>query len=579
MDTRLLKGNVTIYGLPDLTSGSDVIEKISDSKIRITNFLGRYASVEFSVSGNKVSLAQGTQVTVPSENLTTYLYRGAVAEGGLTRVYGYESYGLYYQFKKRSGGGYYMYDTIDGTWDGQFVYSEKGSYLQFPNILIETQDNENLEDNTQIFKTAQVAFIEANADVTDTNTSYYRNTVEDSETRSYKARVVEYDNNTLEFVNFNGEGEALQIVRSSNPYVAKFSKIKGSFTEALDGTRTVTIPGLIVRYMYDNTTDNLWAMYDDGIDVWSKYIMSPGDKFEVFDLYAGGYKSASDYKGDIKGTWTIDGDPSHSVNGGGWTAEMGGSVKTFVPSTIKFDSYAIYNETVGKDYFGNSNGVLWKVDNTVFKNVPREITHSASISLQPVDNNESDEYAKITGNVAFAKNPRYVDSYELYMIPENVSNISGKEDDFSDADKGHVNGVCLTEYEQAVPAALEEGNPNRNFELHIPYDIMKLNENGDNSQFEMTLYAKANYKPETGLAPTFHALTPVTVSIPTGVADLNSDYVRVSGGNGVIFANATVEVFNMAGQKIYEGNDSEIPAAAGVYLVRAAQKTFKVIVK
>lgn len=87
------------------------------------------------------------------------------------------------------------------------------------------------------------------------------------------------------------------------------------------------------------------------------------------------------------------------------------------------------------------------------------------------------------------------------------------------------------------------------------------------------------YKDESKLAPTFHALTPLTVSVPTAISDLNPDAISISAGEGVIYANGYVSVYTLQGQKVYEGNAAEITVAPGLYAVKAAGKTVKVLVK
>lgn len=97
-----------------------------------------------------------------------------------------------------------------------------------------------------------------------------------------------------------------------------------------------------------------------------------------------------------------------------------------------------------------------------------------------------------------------------------------------------------------------------------------------------TLFAKAGYKDETGLTPTFHSLTPVAYDLTTGVASVMAESARVEAGPGCIRIGnyvGLVSVYNIQGAKVYEGRASEIPAAPGAYVVKAGKTTAKLIVR
>ena len=75
------------------------------------------------------------------------------------------------------------------------------------------------------------------------------------------------------------------------------------------------------------------------------------------------------------------------------------------------------------------------------------------------------------------------------------------------------------------------------------------------------------------------------VEDPTSV-ELNTDEqgnITVNGGNGQITVNgaddAVISVYNLSGIAVYQGHDSVISGLTkGVYLVRVADKTFKVAI-
>lgn len=69
-----------------------------------------------------------------------------------------------------------------------------------------------------------------------------------------------------------------------------------------------------------------------------------------------------------------------------------------------------------------------------------------------------------------------------------------------------------------------------------------------------------------------------------GVTGVDADYIKVrANGRSIVVsgaADATVEVFNLAGAKVYSGNQNHIELAnSGVYIVRVDGKAYKVVVR
>lgn len=171
------------------------------------------------------------------------------------------------------------------------------------------------------------------------------------------------------------------------------------------------------------------------------------------------------------------------------------------------------------------------------------------------------------------KNERYVDNYEIVCVPGT----------YEHADDMH--------------AAL--GNAVAIKPLHSPYATQFSADSDNNGVYrpgiftlpsaskEYTLSIKANYKPETGLTPTYHDLYAIDLSdnIQTGVYDLggNLSALSISAKAGCIVIEGYEglrSVHTAAGTMVYHGADSTVAVAPGVYIVTLDNGTAqKVIVR
>jgi hypothetical protein len=74
-----------------------------------------------------------------------------------------------------------------------------------------------------------------------------------------------------------------------------------------------------------------------------------------------------------------------------------------------------------------------------------------------------------------------------------------------------------------------------------------------------------------------------TTDTPTGVENINSSNVKVTSSNEVININGSfngnVNVYNIGGQQVYCGTESEIAVPAGMYIVKVDGAVHKVLVK
>lgn len=273
---------------------------------------------------------------------------------------------------------------------------------------------------------------------------------------------------------------------------------------------------------------------------------------------------------DIFGTYTPLDMHHNDLVDNAWVSNGGKVTTSYDNISLEFG----YNQVVD---LGDVQQLAY-ADNTVIDQVAlsQNYTLDAEVTIETQAYNEEDGLT-ITGNVATVKNGKCVESYDLYIIPGYYTSIDEASADFNDLEKGNVNAVLLTAENSQ---ALREGGADRSFTVNLPAaDVIAMGA----ADGKMTVYAKANYKEGYSLAPTFHSLMPLE-EFNTSVESVfdNGANAKVVAGQGVINVlgyNGNVEVFNAQGVAIYSGAKKTINVAPGIYIIRAANTTFKVVVR
>ena len=194
--------------------------------------------------------------------------------------------------------------------------------------------------------------------------------------------------------------------------------------------------------------------------------------------------------------------------------------------------------------------------------------------IRPTD---PDTYLYINCELTNFKNSKYVEDYELYLVPE-ISNPNYNSSDFKD-ENGHVNGtrIDLVEYASGfepsdsdrkvrAKASGEESdvtNPFEGYKYNLLIPENDLNARSANGKYQV--YVKTIYTAESGLEPTFHALTTLG-DTTTGVEDILD--------NGEIDNDAPVYYYNMNGV-LMDGNN----LAPGLYIRRQGTTSEKVVIR
>lgn len=269
-----------------------------------------------------------------------------------------------------------------------------------------------------------------------------------------------------------------------------------------------------------------------------------------------------------------------------------------------FPEYHIGDCAINEDYPSQSYIEQAKITETLIPVADSyEYTHSVDFdesSLSLVYSEAAQTYY-INGQIDqnSIKNPDFVDSYELCIMPgkHTQSEVTGA--DFIGYENGHRLGLNIEDqkyWNSYKPQAVKgralsssgheaddiEANSNGKFSRYITAKELKDAGlyNGDHLY---TIYLKAIYN-HADLNPTFHALTALD-GTTTGIEDITED----AAAQGQITVNGTaVTLLNTAnrgliattaGAVVYQGGDATVTLAPGIYIVRAGDTTQRIIVK
>lgn len=265
---------------------------------------------------------------------------------------------------------------------------------------------------------------------------------------------------------------------------------------------------------------------------------------------------ASSFNGDsaygVEGTYS-QGAGTHSGTTR-WVTN-GGDCKTTVANIIDLGSTGIYAAMYG-DVIANADRIV----------IESKSESTAEVEFKIANATYYDGYGNVTGMITSTKNAEGVDYFDIYAVEGNYSSIY--DGGFTiDNNIGHANAVLV-----------HDGSQSQDKE-YMFQDHFALKNSANTGNKVYTFFAKANYKPETGLAPTFHALTTYTAQNSADELEAN-EAAQVTAANGVITIKGSTDeatVYNAAGAVVYQGYDREIPATSGVYVVRLGNTVKKVV--
>lgn len=364
---------------------------------------------------------------------------------------------------------------------------------------------------------------------------------------------------------------------ASDKWLTKYGKYEGTYT--LDDLTVLmsSTPIMAVPNQYD--TDYLYER------VMTTSVETVDDDYQYGKI-----------KGQIQGT------PGH-IGANTW---LNGTTKktVIVNPEIAFENYYLYDVAYGASTPLVQKGII---SNTVLPIAgPIEYTHSVemdndvSIVYQANHPSENQDVLWVKGSVKSSsiKNYGYVDHYELHIMPGTFTDADASE--FDNADKGHDNGLNISDnkfYTGYHPgnesvATLSEGGDDQPIsnDANANGSFCRLIRQSDfeDAGIEMspdnvyTLYLKAVYTTESGLAPSYHALTALS-GTTTGVdaIEVDGDGATITlNGNTltIVGSNGDAIVVTPTGAVVWQGGDTTVQLAPGLYIARAGKTTKRFVV-
>lgn len=237
-------------------------------------------------------------------------------------------------------------------------------------------------------------------------------------------------------------------------------------------------------------------------------------------------------------------------------------------------------ELDGTAYHDNST-ILNRVDRTVIQPLElQDITADFDLNLKKFEINIYNGVGQcnVQADVVPQNNCQYIDSYDLYVVPKAMSSINEFAEGEHSYTDGHVKAVKVATLPAASAASAARA---ANSMVSFNKDFTLSGDNLNSDVKDYSVFVKANYKPATQLESTFHRLTPVTGKVVSSIDLTDAAAVTVKAGNGTIEVEGAdnVAVYTLTGVQIYNGPSGSIPAAPGLYLVKAAGKAHKILVK
>lgn len=243
----------------------------------------------------------------------------------------------------------------------------------------------------------------------------------------------------------------------------------------------------------------------------------------------------------------------HWVTNGGERRTIEGIEMTLNPFTL-LNSANIVNKATNLKYDGGyfDTSILFGNDAT------------ADVELVLEDFGCSDSQVRVKGHIVTNKNDKYVDHYELCMVPGKYSSIHSHEG-FKDADAihGHTSATNIHDaaYDFSTGSALKVARAEASTGTH-DYSFDKLidkSEAGESAANDYTFYIKTVYSDEyPHLTPTFHSMQTLEAKT-TGIEGLGADNT-----------DAPVEYFNLQGVRVANPQH-------GVYIRRQGTVSEKVV--
>lgn len=260
----------------------------------------------------------------------------------------------------------------------------------------------------------------------------------------------------------------------------------------------------------------------------------------------------------VQGTWEAV-DVKHNAAKHHWVTN-GGERRTIEGIEMSFDPFTLLNSAnITNKYTKLKFDGGYFDTKILFGN-----DATADVELVLDDFGCSTSQVRVMGHIVTNKNDKYVDHYEVCVVPGKYSSIH-HHDGFKDADAEHGHTSALNIHHPSYDyvketatkvARVEAGAGSHDYSFDKIFD---KSETGENANNDYTFYIKTVYRDEyPHLAPTFHSMKSIDAK-PTGIEEIGSEST-----------DAPAEYFNMQGMRV------DTPTH-GVYIRRRGNTSEKVV--
>lgn len=542
--------------------------QVRDGQLYLVNFLGSYDVPCEIVDGNKLRIPMDGEVSyAPNADLSTSAF-------GYTAVFCATEYGGPVTERWNKYYGYYLLDETSGHLyiEGNIETIDSSSYRIYIDCARDGNANEwygfaaylfdENEDLQQcpFFNGVYMEAFKINA----MSYEYVDGSIRDSYPVGVVFGVDEEDEATdiIQIRNWGNTGIGAEMA----PHGSNLATFDYTWAQHAQGPVDYANQTFSIQPQGWNA-DVIWynGSYSSNYDAW---LVQQNLRLPVTQYYINGSTDGVvDLDAPITGKYTVDGKVSHyNYENDAWVTNDG-SVRTLDGGlTIE----------IGPSSYTSSSEILDHLDKTVIIVDPaNDVTADFNLDVRQYsayDRDTKGEF-RIQADVVPQQNCHNVESYDLYVVPKAMSSINQFADGKHDYTTGHADAVLI----DSKPAAGANGENPVSFDKWYTLTGDKFNKNLN----DYSLFVKANYK-NTDLAPTFHQLTLLTDTVITsiGLTGADSD-VTVTAANGTITVNGAdnVAVYATTGAEVYNGPSGVINVAPGLYVVSAAGKTQKVIVR
>lgn len=277
--------------------------------------------------------------------------------------------------------------------------------------------------------------------------------------------------------------------------------------------------------------------------------------------------------GDIHGTYTTT---YHFEPG--WDAWSGGEFRTFRRHTGT-TQWKTYDEDVTSGAISNEQTFSGELFNYDVEMTPEVYVEDAQFHY-------NEDGVRFLGSLREgATNSQFVNSYDVFAVIGDYHSVSEGNFDAS-LENGHSEAIFITE-----EAQLPHGG-----ELTFDKFMSRsdLEAKGWDPTKNVTIYVRLNLRDDlqrkqaparelraTPVNYSFGAMKSVAPQMFTGITGIGAEAQTIIAGKGVISVtgNGNIAVYDVSGRTIYTGKAGDIAVVPGMYIVKTATTSCKLLIK